>query len=140
MLITRSTRHDKEDLRKLLADHGSEGVDLDEGVAFVARDGDLIGCVRLVEAAPQIVVVDDVLVAEGNRGQGVGERLMRAAMNSRGGTLFLCCHAERIAFYVRLGFAEVEIADVPEEVVDYWRKVDDYPTPPDHVHHFLKAR
>lgn len=140
MFITRSTRHDKEDLRKLLEGHSFNDVNLDEGVAYIARDGEIVGCARLVEVAPQTLVVDDVLVAEDRRGEGIGARLMQTAMNSRGGTLYLCCHPERLAFYGRLGFSEVAIEDVPTDVVEYWRKVDDYPTPPDHDHRFLKAR
>ncbi|HEX2241594.1 MAG TPA: GNAT family N-acetyltransferase [Actinomycetota bacterium] len=140
MFITRATRHDKEDVQKLLESYGWSEVDLNRGVAFIARDGEVIGCVRLIEVAPQQLVVDDVLVADGRRGQGIGADLMRAAMNSRGGTLYLCCHPERVAFYERLGFADISIDEVPREVVEYWREVDDYPTPPDHVHRFLKAR
>ncbi len=140
MFITRSTRHDKDDLLKLLNDYGWSEVDVGRGVAFIARDGDIIGCVRLIEVAPQILVVDDVLVTDDRRGRGIGSDLMRAAMNSRGGTLYLCCHPERVNFYARLGFSDVPIEEVPSEVVDYWREVEDYPTPPDHMHHFMKAR
>ncbi|MGH2757744.1 MAG: GNAT family N-acetyltransferase, partial [Actinomycetota bacterium] len=113
-----------------------------EGTAFIARDGGIVGCLRLVEVQPQTVVVDNVLVVETRRGDGIGTQLVQAAMNSRGGKLFLCCHQERIAFYERLGFSLLPngFEDAPSPVQDYWRKVQDYPTPPGHEHFFMTAR
>lgn len=143
MFITRATRHDKDDLRALLATRDwAEDTNLDEGTAFIARDGGVIGCVRLIEVEPQAVVVDSVLVQEDRRGNGIGTRLMQAAMNSRGGKLFLCCHDDRIAFYERLGFALLAggFEDAPDSVQSYWRRCGDYPTEPGHEHFFLTAR
>lgn len=140
MLVTRATRHDKDDLKELLESHGWGDVNVDEGTAFIARDGKVVGCVRLVEVEPQTVVVDDVLVQEDRRGEGIGRRIMQTAMNSRGGTMYLCCHEERLRFYEHFGFKEISVEDAPESVVSYWRKVDDYPTPPGHEHRFMKAR
>ncbi len=140
MFVTRATRHDKADLRELLDGHGWGDSNLDEGMAFIARDGLVVGCVRLIEVAPQTVVVDDVLVKEGRRGEGIGRQMMQAAMNARGGTLYLCCHEDRLRFYSHFGFEQIGIEQAPEAVVDYWKKVEDYPTPEGHEHFFLKAR
>ena len=143
MFITRATRHDFDELGELLTPpDGAPEVNLDEGTAFIARDGGIIGCVRLVETEPQTVVVDNVLVIEERRGSGIGTRLMQAAMNRRSGTLYLCCHEERIAFYRRLGFAQLAggFDDAPESAQEYWRRVGDYPTEPSHVHYFMRAR
>ncbi len=140
MFITRATRHDKADLRELLETNDWGDSNIDEGTAFIARDGRIAGCIRLIEVEPGALVLDDVLVREDRRGQGIGRSLMNAVMNSRGGTLYLCCHADVLDFYRRFGFEEITIDDAPEPVVEYWRKVDDYPTPPGHVHHFMKAR
>lgn len=142
MFITRATRHDKNDIFELLRGWDDE-VNLDEGKAFIARDGKVIGCVRVVEVEPQTVVVDSVYVQEDRRGNGIGTQVMQAAMNSQGGTLFLCCHADRIAFYERLGFRRLAdgFDDAPPSVQSYWRKVDDYPVAEDHEEHFfLTAR
>ena len=143
MFITRATRHDKDDIRELLAtrDWGGE-VDLDEGKAFIARDGKVVGCLRMIEVEPQTVVIDNVLVQEDRRGKGIGTQLMQGAMNNQGGKLFLCCHEDRIAFYERLGFSRLEngFDDAPATVQEYWRKVQDYPTEPGHEHFFLTAR
>ncbi len=140
MFVTRATRHDKADLKELLDGHGWGDSNLDEGMAFIARDGLVVGCVRLIEVAPQTVVVDDVLVKEGRRGEGIGRQMMQAAMNARGGTLYLCCHEDRLRFYSHFGFEQIGIEQAPEAVVDYWKKVEDYPTPEGHEHFFLKAR
>lgn len=140
MFITRASRHDKADLREFYEAHGWDEVDLSTGAAFVARDGSIVGAARFVEVAPQTVVVDDVMVREGRRREGIGTRVMQAAMNSRGGTLYLCCHDEHRNFYRPLGFDDVDLDDAPAEVIEYWRKVDDYPVPEGHVHFFMKAR
>ncbi len=143
MFITRATRHDHADVLELLKTNDwQDDIDFKEGTTFIARDGGVVGCLRLVEVAPQTVVVDNVLVHPDRRGNGIGSDLMRAAMNSRGGKLYLCCHEERIAFYERLGFTRLPngFEDAPPEVQDYWRKVDDYPTPEGHEHFFLTAR
>jgi N-acetylglutamate synthase-like GNAT family acetyltransferase len=141
MFITRATRHDKDDIRDLIGTWDAD-VDLNEGKAFIARDGKVIGCVRVVEVEPQTVVVDSVYVDEERRGNGIGSQVMQAAMNSQGGKLFLCCHADRIAFYERLGFSLLPngFDDAPEAVQSYWRKVDDYPTDEGHEHFFMTAR
>ena len=140
MFVTRATRHDRPDIRELLSSHGWDDVDLSEGTAFIARDGGIVGCVRLVEVAPNTLVVDDVLVKEGRRHEGIGRRLMQTVLNSRGGTLYLCCHEERLGFYRHFGFEVLGVEECPSPVVDYWKKVGDYPTEPGHVHYFMKAR
>jgi predicted N-acetyltransferase YhbS len=140
MFITRATRHDKADVKELFESHGWGNSSVDTGTIFMARDGLVVGCVKIVEVAPQTLVVDDMLVREGRRGEGIGADLMRAAMNSRGGTMWLCCHEELIAFYERFGFTLIPDSDLPEQVVDYLKSVDDYPAPEGHVHYFMKAR
>lgn len=142
MFITRATRHDRDDLRDFYArEHGGSGpVDVASGTVFMARDGGIVGALRLIEIDPKTVVVDDVLVAEARRGAGIGAQVMQAAMNSRGGTLFLCCHDERLRFYRDLGFDEVDPDTMPDDVLAYFKQVGDYPSRPDHVRHFMKAR
>ncbi len=143
MFITRATRHDHDDVIALLRTNDwQDDVDFKEGTVFIARDGGVVGCLRLVEVEPQTVVVDNVLVLEERRGNGIGSDLMRAAMNSRGGKLFLCCHEDRIAFYERLGISVLPggFYDAPVSVQEYWRKVDDFPTPEGLEHYFLTAR
>jgi N-acetylglutamate synthase-like GNAT family acetyltransferase len=137
VFITRATRHDRADIAEFLKANGWHEPDLSRGVAFFARDGAVVGCVRLVEVAPQTVVVEDMVVAQTRRGEGIGASLMRAAMNSRGGTLYLSCHDDVEGFYEGFGFAPVDRAELPEPVRDHFTETGEL-AEPEHI--FLKAR
>jgi predicted N-acetyltransferase YhbS len=139
MFVTRATRHDKEDIRQLLLENKWEDDKLDKGTAFIARDGAVVGTVRLIEVEPQTVIVEDVLVKEDRRREGIGTRLMEAAMSARGGTLYLCCHDDTIPFYERFGFALIDFESQPETVQDFMRE-DGALDNSDHEHFFMKAR
>jgi N-acetylglutamate synthase-like GNAT family acetyltransferase len=140
MFIARASRHDRDELKELIEAQGWDPTHLTEGTTLIARDGPVAGCVRLVEIEPRTVMVDDVLVRADKRGQGVGRRLMQAAMNNRGGTLYLCCHDNVLGFYDKFGFSLVPYDELPQPVRDYFERVGDYPTDQDHEHFFLKAR
>lgn len=140
MFITRATRHDRADLEQLLVDHEWDLDLVDKGVAFIARDGLVVGTVRLIEVAPQTVIVEDVLVHKDRRNEGIGRQLLQAAMNSRGGTLYLCTHENRLAFYGHFDFREVPFDDLPEPVQQFMRDTDAWPDSPDHRHYFMTAR
>ena len=140
MFIARATRHDRDDIRALLEEQGWDADNIAEGTALIARSGPVVGCIRLVEVEPQKVVLDDVVIAKDKRGGGLGRRLVEAAMNNRGGTLYLCCHDDVIGFYERFGFSERTFDELPESVQDYFKRVGDYPTEDDHEHFFLTAR
>jgi len=142
VFITRATRHDLSDLEEFFANEKWDDPVLDQGIAFIARDGAIIGNVRLIEVEPQTVVVEDVLVREDRRGNGLGANIMQAAMNGKGGKLYLCSHPERMRFYSDLGFQEVSFGDLPATVQTFFQDRGDSPDklPPDHVHHFLTAR
>ncbi len=140
MFITRATRHDRSDIEELYREYGWANEHLDKGKAFIARDGGVVGALRLVEVEPNTLVVDGVLVKEGRREEGIGRQLMQTAMNSRGGTMYLCCHDNRMRFYSHFGFEEISIDDAPEPVRKYWEEIGDWPTEPGHDHFFMKAR
>lgn len=140
MFITRASRHDKGDVREFYLSQQWDEPDVDQGTLFFARDGGVVAALRLVEVAPQNVIVEDVVVAEGRRGEGIGRQLMRAAMNSRGGTLYLSCHEPTLDFYAHFGFEQIDVTQSPPEVLDYFTTSGDFPFTEDHVHFFLKAR
>lgn len=142
MFITRATRHDKADIEDFFQAEEWDDPVLDKGIAFIVRDGAIVGHVRLIEIEPQALVVDDVLVKSDRRGSGIGANVMRAAMNSRGGTLYLCCHPETLRFYGDLGFSEMPFEELPEPIQAYFEEHGDSPDklPPNHIHHFMKAR
>jgi hypothetical protein len=65
MIVTRASRRDRSDIEGFYAANSWElDVDLSEGIAFIARQGPIVGCIRLFEVASQKLVVEDVLVAE----------------------------------------------------------------------------
>ncbi|MDQ3660203.1 MAG: GNAT family N-acetyltransferase [Actinomycetota bacterium] len=120
MFISRATRHDLPDIEELLQRHDWKVPDLKSGTFFFAREGAVLGCLRFIEVAPQTVIVQDMVVDASRRGQGVGEQLMKAAMNSRGGTLYLRCYADLVPYYERFEFAAVERDDLPEPVTAFF--------------------
>ena len=143
MFITRATRHDQADRQAFFESHEW---DYHQGhlkeVAFIARDGGIVGNVTLLEVDPQTLIVEDVVVDEPRRGEGIGRKLMQAAMNSRGGKLYLCTHPETMGFYEKLGFTEMPFDQLPERIQELMIEDDAAPHQLDegHVHHFLTAR
>ena len=140
MFITRATRHDRDEIRELVEEQGWDTDHLTEGTTLIARDGNVAGCVRLIEVALQQVVIDDFLVREDKRGQGVGAQLLKAAMNNRGGTLFLVCHEDVVRFYGKFDFSQTTWDELPQPVKDYISRVDPHVLDAEHEHFFLKAR
>ena len=140
MFIARATRHDRSDIEELLKAEGWETDNVGEGTALIARSGAVVGCIRIVEVEPQKVVLDDVVVAKEKRGEGLGRRLMEAAMNNRGGTLYLSCHDDVLDFYSKFGFTQKTFNELPESVQEYFKRVGAYPTEEGHTHLFLTAR
>jgi predicted N-acetyltransferase YhbS len=141
VFITKATRHDRADIAQFLAANGFGGGDVARGATFFARDGGVIGSIRLVEVEPGAVVVDDMVVAAERRRQGIGTSLVRAAMNSRGGALFVRCPSEHRPFFESVGFATVPEGDLPGAVRDYLGArdhLDGPPGGPDRL--FMKAR
>jgi len=60
---------------------------------------------------------------------------MRAAMNSRGGTLYLRCYEDLVPYYERFEFAVAE-HDLPEPVTAFFNDAG----PLEGQTHYLKAR
>jgi N-acetylglutamate synthase-like GNAT family acetyltransferase len=117
MFISRASRHDKADVEDFLERQGWKVEDIDSGVFFFARDGAIVGCLRVVEVAPQTLVLQDMVVDEARRGQGIGEQLVTGAMSSRGGTIYLRCLDAAAGFYrIKLGFRDVSEEELPAEV------------------------
>lgn len=143
MFITRATRHDQADRVAFFEDHewDHHKGHLKE-IPFIARDAGIVGNVTLLEVDPQTLIVEDVLVHKDRRREGIGKQLMQAAMNSRGGKLYLCCHADAKEFYGQFGFTEQPFDELPERIQQLF--IDDEAAPhqlaPGHVHHFLTAR
>jgi predicted N-acetyltransferase YhbS len=140
LFITRATRHDRPDIQAFLEANEWHNADLSRGATFFARDGGVVGAVRLVEVEARTVVIEDMVVDSSRRREGIGRALMQAAMNSRGGTLYLCCHEDTIAFYERFGFAEISEEELPASVSGYMQEAGDLPSTEEHRHYFMRAR
>lgn len=140
MFVTRATRHDHADMRDLLEAQGWGDSDITKGKSWIARDGRIVGMVRLIEVAPQTVVVDDMLVREDRRGEGIARRVLEAAMMGLGGTLFLCAHEEHVPFYEKFGFRQISADTLLEPVANYFDETGDLNPPEGHVHRFMTAR
>lgn len=141
MLITKASRHDTDDVRELLAAHGMAAPEPRDGVVFIARAGKVIGCLRLKEVAPGAVIIDKMIVDEPRRGEGIGAQLMQAAMNARGGKIYLYCHDDAKEFYENFGFERVAPDSLPEPVMDHFVEAGEYPAPEGHPEHvFFTAR
>lgn len=140
MNIRPATRSDLPRIVSLLATRGWDDTNtLDRDAWFVAEEGErIVGCTQIVEAEPGRWVVDQVLVDEQHREKGVGRALITAALEGREGSVFLCCHEERLRFYGHFGFTDIGFEKAPPAVQDYWRLIEDYPTDEDHVHFFLR--
>ncbi len=127
--------------RELIAALGWNQDDVGAGDPFVAMDdGIVVGSLRLLDAGERTTYVADVVVREDLRGGGIGSQMMRAAMATRAGDFYLVCHDERVAFYQRLGYADVAKAELPAEVVAAADAEGDLTSDHDHLHHFMHAR
>jgi N-acetylglutamate synthase-like GNAT family acetyltransferase len=135
MFVTRGGRHDRADLQEFIeAQRGGE-VDISEGTAMIAREGSIVGCIRLIEVESGTLVYDDVLVAEGHD-ETVAKQLIQAAMNNKGGTIFAAVPAAETEFFSTFGFAPIDRSDAPQPVAEYWSS---HPGPGGGLVH-LKAR
>ncbi len=143
MFITRATRHDQADRVEFFTKNewNHHQGDLKE-VSFIARDGGIVGNVSLLVVDPQTLIVEDVVVDKARRGEGIGRQLMQAAMNSRGGKLYLCSHPESRSFYEKFGFTDVPFDELPERIQEAMEADDATPhqIAEGHVHHYMTAR
>jgi GNAT superfamily N-acetyltransferase len=144
VFVTRATRRDLDQVRAFYNDldwfGDGEEPDLSHGVTFMARRGLIIGAARLLELGPQVLALEDVLVHPDHRGKGVGAQLIRAAMNSRGGSFFLSCHDDVLAYYERFGFSVLSFDDLPNEAQSFMEQQGQWPDSPEHRHYFMRAR
>ena len=141
MFITKASRHDKADIKEFLEAEGPwDGADIDRGTAFVVREGAIIGHARLTEIAPQTSIVEKVLVKSDRRRQGIGTRVMEAAMNNKGGKLYLSCEEEHAPFFEKLGFSTTIFETLPDEVQQFLRREGEDPSDESHPHIVMTAR
>ncbi len=140
MFITRATRRDGEEIKQFYRSQNWSDVDPNEGVAFIARQGPIVGCARLLEADTNHLVIVDVVVHPDHRGAGVGEQLVQALMSARGGVLYAPTTDEAVGFYEQLGFKEIGFDDLPQKVRDLLQRRGDVPDIPGALSRYMKGR
>jgi predicted N-acetyltransferase YhbS len=123
-------------IEEMLDDNDRGGQRYEWGRWFVARDGgDVVGAIHVAEVDGALYL-DDVSVTEARRGVGIGSEFVRTVLEDR--DAYLACHDNRIPFYERLGFEEIEPTELPKHVLDHAYRTQDLPTAPDHVHHMMR--
>ena len=135
MFVTRAGRHDKADLKDFIEKATGAEVDLTLGTAMIAREGVIIGCIRLIEVEPGTLVFDDVLVAKG-RDLAIAKQLIQAALNNQGGTVYAGVDETVAALFDDFGFAPIERSEAPAGVTAYW---DSRPRPAENQS-YIRAR
>ncbi|MDQ3771990.1 MAG: hypothetical protein M3343_07885 [Actinomycetota bacterium] len=119
MFVTRAGRHDKADLKDFIESVRGGEVDTSQGTAMIAREGAIVGCIRLIEVEPGTLVYDDVLIAP-DTDAAVAGQLIQAAMNNQGGTIYTAAPEAEVELFAALGFAAIEPGDEPPSVAAYW--------------------
>ncbi len=80
---------------------------LSQGIAAVDHGGDVVGTILVTAYQPHIATINMVIVDANRRGQGLGRRLMEAALGIAGDmALRLVSTKDGLALYKRLGFCE----------------------------------
>jgi hypothetical protein len=119
MFVTRAGRHDKEDLAEFVSAARGAEADVSKGTAMIAREGAIVGCVRIIEVATNTLVYDDLLIAD-HKDRATTKRLVQAAMNNKGGSIFTAADPADEEVLTELGFGTITRDDAPAPVTAYW--------------------
>lgn len=94
-------------LNKFYRDHQSPMRAATKGQIWVAKDTDMRGalCLTAVDNGHWLT---GLFVAPALRGQGIAQRLIEAAMAPLEGPVWLFCHPDLQAFYLRSGFGKAQ--------------------------------
>jgi N-acetylglutamate synthase-like GNAT family acetyltransferase len=139
VFVTRASRREVDEIKEFYDRNDWDPVDFSKGQAYIARQGSILATLLMVSVG-HVTVIDDVLVDEDRRKEGIGTTLINAAMNNRGGTLWLCCHDYTVGYYERFGFEVVERDQLPEEIFAYFKTDGTFDDSKDHYHYVMKAR
>ncbi len=86
---------------------------------FVVRQGErVVGCVALHVSWLDLAEVKSLAVAEGSREQGIGVRLVEACLKEAEeiGTATVFCLTYKPDFFEKLGFSQVDKAELPRKI------------------------
>lgn len=109
-------------LNKFYRSHDSSMKALKGGRLWVARDSEIVAglCLTPVVGGQWLT---GVFVAPAYRGQGLAARLIRQAVASSEGTVWLLCHPDLEGLYQRMGFSQQTLLpqSLSERLVRYKR-------------------
>ncbi len=86
---------------------------------FVVRQGErVVGCVALHVSWLDLAEVKSLAVVEGSREQGIGVRLVEACLKEAEeiGTATVFCLTYKPDFFEKLGFSQVDKAELPRKI------------------------
>ena len=86
---------------------------------FVIREGDkVIACVALHVIWEDLAEIKSLAVAESSQSRGVGRQLVRACLDEARelGLSTIFCLTYKPAFFERVGFAQIDKAELPQKV------------------------
>jgi N-acetylglutamate synthase-like GNAT family acetyltransferase len=80
--------------------------------------GRIIGCAELAPLSDRVAEVRSLVVDQAVRGRGTGSRILQMLVEAAGarGFMTLCAFTHEPSLFVRLGFAVVPHARVPEKI------------------------
>lgn len=115
--IRRAGPDDVERVNAFYAASGTSGrASKEDTVVLAEREGDIIGVVRLCAEHGRLVL-RSMRVGEGDRGRGVGARMLRVAETLIGERPCYCLpHAHLSHFYGRIGFVQIAEPTAPSHL------------------------
>ena len=128
LALRRATTADARAIHALIADHQQEGHLLPRDAAdvhahahrfVVACDGErVVACVDLAPLSERVAEVRSLVVSERARSMGVGRRLLGELVRRASEEAFdlVCAFTHAPEFFVKMGFAMVPHAWVPEKI------------------------
>ena len=126
--VEKATVRDVEQMHKLINYYADRGEmiarplsEIYENIRdyFVVRQGKrVVGCVALHVSWLDLAEVKSLAVAEGSREQGIGVRLVEACLKEAEelGTATVSCLTYKPDFFEKLGFSQVDKAELPRKI------------------------
>ncbi|MCB0114258.1 MAG: GNAT family N-acetyltransferase [Caldilineaceae bacterium] len=90
-------------------------------VVAQAADGEVLGIAQMKDLGDDVQEFGSLIVEPTARGQGVGAALIRHLVAPCETPIYLLCGERNVAYYLRLGFAEIQETEMPAPLRRKWR-------------------
>jgi N-acetylglutamate synthase-like GNAT family acetyltransferase len=115
-VIAESSADVRTEVDRFLREFGQMGpIGSDEKIFVLRDEGALIGCVRRVEESGAFVL-RSLLIHPRHRGNGLGERLVRALVSASARPVYCLAYDRLTGWYSTMGFRLVGDADMPRRL------------------------